>query len=204
MGLNVSRQVELADNGYLKLFVGKDHVPVTNDEFWNTFLQFHINLPSTEQEQLSLDSRLETLCQSFVNHNLFTGNFGSLISIFVTRVEDLLVVSEEESPRFAWETFNALFVIRCLTKYLIETSTEYQLMQHFEAVPVKVTEEANDLQFNGCRFDMFYTSLVRLVSLFPLRDNTYHLHLEAVNTMIVLLSVHLFSPQPTERSTIFK
>lgn len=36
------------------------------------------------------------------------------------------------------------------------------------------------------------------------RDHTYHLHLEAVNTIIVLLSVHLFSPQPTERSVIFR
>jgi len=205
MGLNVSRHIELNENEHLKRFVGKEHIPVSNDEFWNVFLQFHIALPATEQEQLSLDSRLESLCQSFVNHNLCTGNFGSLISIFITKVEDLLVISEEESSRFVWETFNALFVIRCLTKYMIETSTEYQLLQHFEAVPVKTEEgEKGQIQFNGCRFESFFTSVVKLLSLLPLRDSSYHLHLEAVNIIIVLLSVHLFSPQPTERSTIFK
>lgn len=36
------------------------------------------------------------------------------------------------------------------------------------------------------------------------RDFTYHLHLEAVNSLLVLLSVHLFSQQPTEKSVIFR
>lgn len=36
------------------------------------------------------------------------------------------------------------------------------------------------------------------------REFTYHLHLEAVNLLIVLLSVHLFSQQPTEKSIIFR
>lgn len=34
-----------------------------------------------------------------------------------------------------WQAFNALFIIRSLVKYLIETGSEYQLLQHFEAVP---------------------------------------------------------------------
>ncbi|TMW41326.1 hypothetical protein DOY81_013593, partial [Sarcophaga bullata] len=36
------------------------------------------------------------------------------------------------------------------------------------------------------------------------REFTYHLHLEAVNTLITLLSVHLFTQQPTEKSIIFR
>lgn len=36
------------------------------------------------------------------------------------------------------------------------------------------------------------------------REFTYHLHLEAVNLLIVLLSVHLFSQQPTDKSIIFR
>lgn len=34
-----------------------------------------------------------------------------------------------------WQTFNALFIVRCTVKYLIETGSEYQLLQHFEAMP---------------------------------------------------------------------
>lgn len=39
---------------------------------------------------------------------------------------------------------------------------------------------------------------------FNFREFTYHLHLEAVNSLLVLLSVHLFSQQPTEKSVIFR
>ena len=46
MGINVSRQTELSENEYLQKFVGKDHIPPTDEEFWNGFLQYHIALPN--------------------------------------------------------------------------------------------------------------------------------------------------------------
>lgn len=46
MGINISRQTDLADNEYLKRFVGKSHIPATDAEFWTGFLQYHIALPS--------------------------------------------------------------------------------------------------------------------------------------------------------------
>lgn len=54
-------------------------------------LLFHFS-----QEQLSLDSRLETLCQSFISHNLSTGNFGSLINVYLVKVSELLALSDAE------------------------------------------------------------------------------------------------------------
>lgn len=48
------------------------------------------------EEQLSLDSRLETLCQQFISHNLTTGNFGSLIIVFLNKVSELLELSDKE------------------------------------------------------------------------------------------------------------
>lgn len=136
MGMNVSRQSELSENEYLKKFVGKDHIGIADDEFWANLLQYHIGTPANSQEQLSLDSRLETLCQSFIAHNLSTGNFGSLIKIFIGKVSELLELSDQENNFHIWQTYNALFIIRTLVKYMIETSSEYQLLQHFEAIPV--------------------------------------------------------------------
>ncbi|XP_063698299.1 dymeclin [Culicoides brevitarsis] len=222
MGINVSRQAELAENAYLKKFVGKNHIPVTDDEFWNTFLQYHINLPSTSQEQLNLDARLESLCQQFVANNLSTGNLGSLVYVFLTKVTELLAISEEESSVHVWQTFNALFMIRSVVKYLIETSSEYQLMQHFEAISsqqvqqnkedgvsidLAATEQpavTNVKNVDGTRFENFFDAVINLIAVVPVKEHTYHLHLEAINMIIVLLSVHLFSPQPTDRSTIYK
>lgn len=60
------------------------------------FLTVNSFLFSYSQEQLNLDSRLESLCQSFISHNLLTGNFGSLIVIFLNKVAALLELSDQE------------------------------------------------------------------------------------------------------------
>ncbi|XP_035904438.1 dymeclin [Anopheles stephensi] len=233
MGMNVSRQVDLTENEYLQRFVGKTHVPAYDDDFWNNFLQYHINLPTNSQEQLSLDLRLEALCQSFISHNLHTGNFGSLINVFLLKVSELLTLSDTESNVHIWHAFNALFIIRCLVKYMIETGSEYQLLQHFEALPVQAadndttpsepysagtsqtaipmdvraveeTKAAVAKLVDGTKFETFLEALVNIVVVIPVKEFTYHLNLEAVNCMIILLSVSLFSQQTMEKSTIYR
>lgn len=181
MGINVSRQAELAENPYLKKFVGKNHIPTYDDEFWNAFLQYNINLPSTSQEQLNLDARLESLCQQFVANNLSTGNLGSLVYVFLNKVTELLAISEEESLVHVWQTFNALFMIRSVVKYLIETSSEYQLMQHFEAlssqqhqkqgdgVSIDVSEPPNVKNVDGTRFENFFDAIINLIAVVPMK-----------------------------------
>ncbi|XP_031616769.1 dymeclin isoform X2 [Contarinia nasturtii] len=223
MGLNISRQTDLSDNTYLKQFVGKNHIEATNDDFWNSFLQYQITLPANSEEQLSLDSRLETMCQEFIAHNLATGNFGSLITVFLNKVSQLLELSDKDSMHI-WQTFNALFIIRCTVKYLIETGSEYQLLQHFEAMPdanillngttTTTTSTTVDIDnenktkpvrtVDGSKFEAFFDAVVNLLIIIPVKEFTYHLHLEAVNLLIVLLSVHLFSQQPIEKSIIFR
>lgn len=51
---------------------------------------------SYSEEQLSLDSRLETLCQHFLSNNLVSGNLGSLVNIFLGKVSELLELSDKE------------------------------------------------------------------------------------------------------------
>lgn len=46
MGIHVSRQTDLTENEFLRKFVGTDHIPESDTEFWNQFLQYHIVLPS--------------------------------------------------------------------------------------------------------------------------------------------------------------
>lgn len=120
-----------------------------------------------------------------------------------------------------WQTFNALFIIRCTVKYLIETGSEYQLLQHFEAMPSTANIETSNgvaatadagaenqasavRTVDGSKFETFFDAVVNLLIIIPVKEFTYHLHLEAVNLLIVLLSVHLFSQQPTEKSIIFR
>lgn len=44
-----------------------------------------------------------------------------------------------------WKTYNALFIIRTLVKYMIETGSEYQFLQNFEAIPTTV-QGNNDVE----------------------------------------------------------
>lgn len=43
-----------------------------------------------------MDSRLETLCQQFLSHNLATGNFGSLITVFLAKTNQLLELADKD------------------------------------------------------------------------------------------------------------
>lgn len=171
--------------------------------------------------QLELDSRLETLSQQFLLNNPVSGNFGSLILKFLSKATELLALSDGESNLHAWKTFNALFMIRTFIKYVIETGSEYQLLQHFEAMPSEEEQEVktDDCAINmgggaeksqankiidGSKFETFFEALVNVIVVIPVKEYTYHLHLEAVNTIITLLSVHLSSSLSPEKSTIFR
>lgn len=47
MGVSVSHQTDLVENEYLQRFVGKVHIPITDEQFWTHFLQYQISLPDT-------------------------------------------------------------------------------------------------------------------------------------------------------------
>ncbi|XP_017044759.1 dymeclin [Drosophila ficusphila] len=231
MGINVSRTADLGSNQWLQRFVGRQHIAHDDEAFWSALLNYNIVLPENSQDQLNLDSRLEGLCQSFIGNNLKTGNFGSLVTVFLEKTSELLSLSDQESNMHVWHTFNALFIIRSLVKYINETGSEFQLLQHFEAMPsaellqaaleqqqqtpaesatiaMEATEQsaaaALPVIVDGSKFETFIDALVNLIVVIPVKEFTYHLHLEAVNMLITLLSVHLFAQQPTEKSIVFR
>lgn len=99
MGINVStsKPAELTSNEYLQQFVGKAHISADNNEFYEEFLKFTIKTPTTKEEQLDLDTRIESFLESFIQSNLTSGNFGSLIKVFLKKTsEELLTLSDNE------------------------------------------------------------------------------------------------------------
>ncbi|KAF9417255.1 hypothetical protein HW555_005569 [Spodoptera exigua] len=126
----------------------------------------------------------------------------------------------------AWQTFNALFVIRAVSKYLVEMVPEYELCRHLDfqaerrvgngpvesrddntpsqetspsplaspATP-EVPEGPTSPKLTGSesRVEMLIDALIGLIIDVPVTDNTYYLHLECINTMLVLMSVYMFA-----------
>lgn len=217
INVNVSKPVDLTQNELLSQFCGKQHISADNKEFWDSFLKFTIKTPNTSEEQLSLDSRLEGFLESFIQNNLTSGNFGSLIKVFLQKAADVLSLNDTESHLHVYKLYNCVFILRVLIKYILEIGSEFLLLQHFEAlprvsdnngttsVPVDVaSSQPKTKTIDGTKFDAFLESIFNIICVIPQKEFTYHLHLECVNVIIVLCSVYLYNQQTTDRSTIFR
>nr|CAD7195657.1 unnamed protein product [Timema douglasi] len=202
MGTALSQNTDLATNNYLERFTRKDPIS-SNDPFWNRFLSFSFTPPSNVLEQKALDERIEGLCRQLMVNNLQSGNFGSLLHVFLTRASELLASAQTDNNMFSWQTYNALFILRCLTKYFVENLKEEDLVRQFEARP-KHTDGSHHEDEHVNRMEVFMDSLIEIIVDVPVRDFTYPLHLESVNTLIVLLSVQMFSQKPAAKSCIYR
>nr|CAD7393095.1 unnamed protein product [Timema cristinae] len=202
MGTALSQNTDLATNKYLERFTRKDPIS-SNDPFWNRFLSFSFTPPSNVLEQKALDERIEGLCRQLMVNNLQSGNFGSLLHVFLTRASELLASAQTDNNMFSWQTYNALFILRCLTKYFVENLKEEDLVRQFEARP-KHTDGSHHEDEHVNRMEVFMDSLIEIIVDVPVRDFTYPLHLESVNTLLVLLSVQMFSQKPAAKSCIYR
>ncbi|XP_071870186.1 dymeclin [Bombus fervidus] len=199
MGTTPSRYDDLSKNVHLEKFCGKKSI-LPNDPFWNTFLSYNMRPPVTRNDQIELDSRLDSSCQQLLVNNLSTGNFGSLIQVALMRASNLLASMQNQKIISAWQTYNALFALRCILKYLIETVGEEEMIKHIEAPQLPVPTQSN----SSYRLKDLFEALIDIVTDVPLCEFTYVVHLEAINCLLVLLSVQLFSQTAAEYSCIYR
>ena len=89
MGTTPSRYEDLSKNQYLEKFCSNECIQ-RNDSFWNSFLSYNIRPPITRNDQIELDSTLDSACQRLLVNNLSTGNFGTLIDVTLFRAGELL------------------------------------------------------------------------------------------------------------------
>lgn len=220
INVNVSRPIDLKENEFLLKFCGKTHIPADSD-FFEEFLKFTINSPNNSEEQLNLDSRLETFLENVIQNNLTSGNFGSLVNVFLARAADILSLNDTESHLHVYKLYNCIFILRVIIKYILEIGSEFLLLQHFEALPKQQVDNNGSVSvpvdspttstavktsrnIDGTKFESFLESIFNLICVIPQKEFTYHLHLECVNVIIVLCSVYLTNQQTTDKSTIFK
>lgn len=99
-----------------------------------------INLPPSlplSADQRLLEESTVTICKNFAINNCQTGNFGSLVRVFLTRATELKSSNELEDNIFTWQTYNALFIIRNICKYFVENLSDEMLLQQFEMTSPK-------------------------------------------------------------------
>ncbi|XP_072387855.1 dymeclin [Diabrotica undecimpunctata] len=191
MGKAISKNLELSTNEYCVRFVGTEPIS-KNDPFWNRFLAYNLIPPTSLNDQLSLETRIEPLLQALVKNNPTSGNFSTLIQIFLERSTELLSSTSTQANLFNWQLYNILFLIRCILKFLTEILREDELMKHIE------------FKGSGNTMEAFIGALVGIIVDVPIEDSTYLIHLESATCLLICLSIQYHSGGRSDQSIIYR
>lgn len=202
MGANSSSFNELSTNEYLKRLSSPEPInPI--DPYWNQLLSFSFLIPINSSDGKLLEESTSSICKGVAINNCKSGNFGALIRNFLVRATELKASVQCEDNIFTWQTYNALFIIRSLSKYFVEHLSEELILQQFEAKP-KEMGGYKDPEEMGPLLEELMNSLVEMLVDVPVMNFTYALHLEALNTLLVLMSIQMFQPQPAHKFTVYQ
>jgi len=143
MGSQFSGLESVKRNPYIKRLVDVEAID-ENDPFWNQLLSFTLNLPLSKTNSKLLDESIALHCQKFHQNNLKSGNYATLIRVFCRRAAETRKMSDNQL--MSLQTANALLLIRCYTKYLIEIENEAALLEqiNFRHVPTVSDVQPND------------------------------------------------------------
>ena len=198
MGATNSRVEELSKNEHLNRLVSKE-ILTPSDPFWNSFLSFNFTQPKTAEQWKNFEQNIEELQKRFLISNLKTGNFVSLLKVFLLRHSELKDSVLSENSLFIWQTCNALLVIRSVVKFMVERIKEEDVVSQFHVTVGEEEEESVSM------LAILLSTLVELLVETPLQPQSYHLHVEATRLLIVLLSSVLYCPgRPAHQLTVWR
>ncbi|KAK8396920.1 hypothetical protein O3P69_005130 [Scylla paramamosain] len=189
MGAGSSSISQLASNEYLKRFVSEE-VLTPNDPFWNQLLSFTFSIPNTSSDHRLLEESIMPLYVELVQNHGKSGNVASLIHVFLSRATELKASAQCENTVFTWQAHNALFIVRCVCKLLIQHLSEEEVIEVLQTSPPNEEGISED---NQNLVEDLVTSLVEVVVDVPLVGLTYALHQEATITLLVLTSALVFT-----------
>ncbi|CAG7726196.1 unnamed protein product [Allacma fusca] len=188
-------------------------VPIYTEVFNNSGL-YSLPLILTKDQGFMLDANVEHLRADLFANNKETRNFASLIQVFTRRAIELNSSVQTCDSMFIWQAYNALFIIRTIIKYFAEYSKDDVFARQFSAFTPSAS--SNEIQGGILQdgqmispgdtdvLDPLVDALMQILSELPVKSNTYLLHLEAVNTLIVLLSTQMFCSVPAYKLLSFR
>ncbi|KAI0209934.1 Dymeclin [Lamellibrachia satsuma] len=202
MGANSSSLSELSANETLLRLAGSECI-TANDPFWNQLLSFSFSVPRTSADQRLLEESTSIICKNFAINNCQTGNFGSLIRVFLGRASELKASSQCDDSIFMWQTYNALFIIRNVCKYFVENLSEEVVLQQFDTQSPGA-QGGDSAKVESDVLEDFVSCLMEIVVDVPVSDTTYRMHYECLNMLLVLLSMQMFATQSATDSHIYR
>ncbi|XP_054708292.1 dymeclin-like [Uloborus diversus] len=201
MGTSSSSLHELADNKYLQQFSNKESI-TPNDPFWNQFLSFTFVPPHSSADFRLLEDSTRPMLDALLKNNPVSGNVSALIKVFLMHSSELKAAVHCENKVFIWQAYNSLFILRVILKYFIETLGEEGLLKHLDDSPQSKSNASNEF-LPGKIIESIICALFEIIVDINMDSNTYAITLEAVNAMITLLSVQMFSSRPAHLSLVY-
>ncbi|CAI4222468.1 unnamed protein product [Auanema sp. JU1783] len=213
MGGIISSEADLADNAALKKFTGLETIS-DNDPFWNNLLSFNLKIDEKENEVVrSFDEATIELLSSLMFNTQRTGNFSSLIRVFLRRASELKISEQCENKIFLWQTTNSLIILRYIFKFLTERMNESEFVKVFDWAPPTSAESDSDdsddeetgdnaiVKSSTC--EEFMVVLLNILRELPVNDITMGIHIETVKCIITILSAQLYREDCSHTSLIF-
>ncbi|KAG8192991.1 hypothetical protein JTE90_028111 [Oedothorax gibbosus] len=201
MGTSSSSLHELRDNKYLQQFSGKEPIS-PNDPFWNQLLSFTFAPPHSCSDCRLLEDSIRPMLDTLLNSNPVTGNVVALIKVFLVHSSELKAAVLCDNKVFIWQAYNSLFILRCILKYFIETLGEEGTLKQLEDAQQHKSDPSNASEPEKL-LEALIVALYEIIIDMSLDTKTYAITVEAVHTLIVLLSVQMFSSRPASISTVY-
>ncbi|KAL2469817.1 Dymeclin [Abeliophyllum distichum] len=168
-------------------FVGEKSFPLGSD-YWKKLLELPLNLrwPS---------HRVRQACQLFVVNNCYTRHLAKILLHLAWCLQECVSTSGVPSPAFA-KALNALYVSSVFLKYLIENAKSenfeelYLSLDESEAIPNNFSK-GEDIAY------LIMQSALNFLGKVDVRPDTYLLHHELLNFILIAMSTQLLSgPSP--------
>ncbi|KRY55374.1 Dymeclin [Trichinella britovi] len=192
MGGQISSYSKIGDNLLVRQFVGDEPISV-NDPFWNSFLSFNLSHPSLKSEWEMFEKSIDDSLKSLVHNTVDTGNFASLIQVFIRRASELRESSQCNDKLFFWQTNNAMFIIRTCCKFFSKNLTDEAVLRVF-VTKVKEREDVEssaDVSSENC-LEEFVSSIIAILIDLPVNWITIKALMESLSCLLVLLSREVY------------
>lgn len=195
MGNSCATLDNIAGNEYLKRLSSSEAL-TENDPFWNALLSFSLVdldlVAMSSSNSKLLEDTISSLCKNLAINNVKTGNFHTLVTYFMRRLDEVVYhgIPEEEGMinPFTWQVLNALFIVRNICKYFIQNLSEEVIIQQF------LKPGHGDAGVDKT-ISSFIGSLTKGLTELPIHQTTVLLHLEMVNTLITILGMVMYEPE---------
>lgn len=126
-------RIDLRENEYMERFVSQDHVDSNDIQFWYQLLSCSFNFMRVQDPRI-VEKTLDPYLVRLTLNNKQSLNIGSLIRVFIDRVSRIKSPSgESTNSYYVFQSFNALYLIRCVCKSYIESLSEEQLVRSMRA-----------------------------------------------------------------------